>query len=268
MFQGKVETSPIPERVYEVCRVVAEHASQLSDVREKLEPSAMAGNTSYFGSILTAAKELQLVEQTEDDKLTYIGDKKVLRTMVSFRKYCNSVVFNDRNTMFYQTAACFITSNLEWLKYPSLTSEEVMDYLRGHTNISPVYPDILRGTRFWMSFLGFGFVSERPNMVFLPNMYLALKDFMEMAGFETKEEYTMSSFVQKLMPYCHVALEECSPSSPLNYCLSAALRTMHDNKEIQLQRYLDSQEVWQLYRQESHAVVSEVTHITILKEVQ
>ena len=268
MFQGRIETMPIPERVFELCKITAESPAPLADIREKLEPSQMTDSaTAYFGSILTAAKELKLIEQTEDDKLIYCGDRKMLQKISSFRRYCNSVVFQDQSTTFYQIAVRFLDSNLEWLRFSSLTSEDVMDDLRKNTAIEKVIQDDLRGIRFWMSFLGFGLIFEKGSIVFLPNMYTALKDFLSMAKLEKKHEYTMSEFCEALMPYAHVALHGVAESHTLNYAMSAALRMMNDAKEIELRRNPDSQEVWNLYPQEDHAFISEVTHIVLLKEV-
>lgn len=271
MFQGRIETMPIPERVFELCKITAENAASLDEIREKLEPAQLNdGSTAYFGSILTAAKELQLIEQTEDGKLKYIGEKLVIRTIVDFRKYCNSVVYNDQETIFYKVAVCFLDSNLEWLQYGSLTRERVMDDIRQKTDIETVYADILRGMRFWMSFLGFGMIHERINssITFLPNMYTALKDFLQMSELERKREYTLSEFIEKLTPHAHVALHDVATTHTLNFAMSAALRMMSDNKEIELRRNPDSREVWNLYRQDDHAFISEVTHIVILKEVR
>ncbi len=268
MFQGRIETMPIPERVYELCKIVKETSDKSDVIREKMEPSHMNTKTLYFPSILTAAVELGLVEINEDNMLTYIGEEKVLKSMEDFRKHCNSVAFQDQDTTFYKVAVCFLNSDLRWLKHDSLTSPEVLDDIRRNTDISPVYEDIPRGMRFWMSFLGFGLVHEIAKISFLPNMYIALKDFMQMADLEVKKEYAARELIEQLMPYANVALDGALQNQCLNYAMSAALRMLHDNKEIQILRNQDSQEVWNLYPMEDHDIVSEFTHITIKKEVK
>ncbi len=270
MFQGRIETMPIPERVYELCRIISDAPAPLKDIREKAEPSQINGSsTAYFGSILTAAKELQLVEETDDNILTYIGERQILRNIRSFRRYCNSVVYQDTQTPFYQIARCFLDSDLKWIQYGTLSSEDVMDDIRRNTSIQTVYQDQLRGMRFWVSFLGFGMIHEKgTSMVFLPNMYTALKDFLVMAKPEVKQEYTVSEFCDLLMPYAHVALHNAKETHQFNYAMSAALRMMHDNKEIQMKRIPDSGEIWNLYHQEDHVLISEISHIVVLKEVQ
>lgn len=270
MFRDRIETMPIPERVFELCRIINDTPDQSKVIREKIEPAHMNTITPYFPAILNAAIELGLVEESDDHLLSYCGDEKVLGSMGSFRKYCNSVVFQNQETVFYKVAACFLSADLRWLKYDSLTSQEVLTDIRKNTDISPVYEDILRGMRFWMSFLGFGLVHEIPKsgISFLPNMYVALKDFMQMAELEKDREYTARELTEQLMPYASVALDGALQKQSLNYAMSSALRMLHDKKEIWIHRNQDSQEVWNLYPMEGHDIVSEFTHITIKKEVK
>jgi hypothetical protein len=259
----------IPERVYELCRMTADRPASKAEMRDRMEPPQLnSSDTRYFGSVLTAAKELKLIEETDDGELLYVGDKSTIQNIDDFRRYCNSVLWQDKETAFYQIAVCMLASDLRWLKLGSLTSEAVLEDIRKHSNIEKLIAEDLRGIRFWMSFLGFGMVVEKTPIVFLPNMYVALRDFLYLTKPELKKEYTMSEFCKILEPYASVALYGVSESHQMNYAMSAALRMMQDTGEISLRRNQDSQEVWNLYRQEDHAVISEVTHVVVLKEVQ
>ena len=42
---------------------------------------------------------------------------------------------------------------------------------------------------------------------------------------------------------------------------------MHDNKEIELSRRLDSEKVWQLFPNPEHVFVSEISHVVVNKVV-
>ncbi len=268
MFRERIETSPIPERVFELCRIIRDTPDRSDVIREKLEPAHINTKTLYFASILNAAMELRLVEESDDHLLSYCGDEKTLGSMEFFRKYCNSVVFQNQETVFYKVAACFLNADLRWLKYDSLTSQEVFDDIRKNTDMTLVHKDMLLGMRFWMSFLGFGLIHEVTKISFLPNMYVALKDFMQMAELEKDREYTARELTEQLMPYASVALDGALQKQSLNYAMSSALRMLHDKKEIWIHRNQDSQEVWNLYPMEGHDIVSEFTHITIKKEVK
>ena len=268
MFLERIETMPIPERVFELCRITADGTAPLADIREKIEPAIInEGSQGYFGAVQKAAEELRLIRVTEQGLLEYCGDKKILKKIELFRRYCNSVLYTDMETPFYQMAACFLQSDLAWLRYSSLTSEDVMDDIRKKTTLSKVIADDLRGMRFWMSFLGFGYVFEKGSIVFLPNMYTALKDFLHFAKLEKDREYTMGEFCNIIKPYANVALHNIDKTHSFCYAISAALRMMHDEKEIELRRNADSEVIWNLYRQEDHMFISEVTHIVLRKEV-
>ena len=50
--------------------------------------------------------------------------------------------------------------------------------------------------------------------------------------------------------------------------MSNALRLLHDNKEIELKKHLDSERTWHLFPNEEHEFTSDVTHIIIKKAVK
>lgn len=269
MFHGEVTPYPIPERVFELCKIVADTPANIREIREKIEPSLLnVSDTAYFGHILTAAKELHLIDESSDQILSYIGDRQILRTIGAFRRYCNSVVYPDSNTQFYQITRFILDSNLDLIKLGNLTDQKVQDKMKRNTNIETVKAEQLRGIRFWLSFLGFGLIHGINTFTFLPNMYTALKDFLVMAKPKVKQEYTVAEFCDLIMPFAHVALHNAKEKHQFNYAMSAALRMMHDNKELQMKRIPDSSEIWNLYRQDDHVLISEISHIIVLKEVR
>ena len=109
-------------------------------------------------------------------------------------------------------------------------------------------------------FLGFGYVQEKPKIIFLPNMYIALKDFMRMCEFEVGKEYSVKDFVQAVSEKSRVAFEGAIEHKRFNMAVSNALRQLENNGEIELLRHLDSKEVWNLYKLETKNI-TEITHI-------
>ena len=61
MFEDRMKTSAIPERVYALCQAIKSRTMQESDLRELLEPSNLGGSTKYFGTVRDAAKQLGLI---------------------------------------------------------------------------------------------------------------------------------------------------------------------------------------------------------------
>lgn len=262
MFNDKLKTETIPERVYELCKLVSKGDIEDKEAKERMEPASLkVSDTSYYGSIReVCVEELKLIKK-EENKLLYIGDKSVIKNLGSFRKYCNSVVYKNENSYFFKIANCFLESDDEWFKYTTLTDTNIIRYVQDKTGISLVTGDMMRGMRFWMSFLGFGYIQEGKAMYFLPNMHVALQDFCEGSLLEKNKEYSVSEFISSIYERASVALINTMDSQNFNLAMSNALRQMHDNKEIELKRQLDSKEIWNMFRDESHEFTEEITHI-------
>jgi len=263
MFDNNIKTEPIPERVYELCKMVSKGDVEDKIVKERMEPKAInsTGSTSYYGSIReVCVQELKLITK-EGERLRFVGDKKILKDMDSFRQYCNSIVFKNKETNFYKIARCFLESDDKWLKYKTLTDLNIRREVQEKTHISLITEQMMLGMRFWISFLGFGFIQESGSMYYLPNMHIALQDFCEFTEFEKNKEYTVSEFISMISNSASVALENAKETMRFNLAMSNALRQMHDRKEIVLKKALDSKETWELYPDETHEFTDKITHI-------
>lgn len=269
MFDDNIRVESVPRRVFEFCRISSLGSSQLSEIKDKLIPSGInEKSTDYMPFICNAAIELNLISIDENKTVTFIGDKDDIKDLSSFRKYCNSLVWKNKNVRFYKIANCFLSSNVDWVKQPSFsTSMSIAREIR-----EKMAPDLdadlnrhILGERFWLSFLGFGYIDERKNgFVFLPNMYIALKDFIALCDFEKNKEMTIGNFLKEIERFCDV-FEDTNKPHEICCALSNALRQMNDLKEIKLIRNSDSEDIWNLYEMKSHEFKKEITHITILK---
>jgi hypothetical protein len=259
---NNIKTEPIPERVYELCKLVSQGDINEKDARQKLEPKSL-NSGSYFGSIReVCVEELNLIKK-DGDILSFNGDKKVLKNMDSFRLYCNSKVFLEDNNDFYKIVSCFMDANDNWLSYSTITDTKIRSEVKEKTKIQLVTEPMMLGTRFWMSFLGFGYVQEKDNsyIYFLPNMHTALQDFCTLAEFEKNHEYTVQEFCMKIWPFARVSLNDVHTTRTFNLAISNALRSMHDNKEIALKKNSDSKETWFLSTDPTHEFIDAITHI-------
>ena len=262
MFDNNIRVEPIPERVYELCKLVSKKSDKETAFRSVMEPNSInKTSTVYFGIIRDVAIELGIIEKNGEN-LEYIADKSIVKDLVSFRRFCNSIVWRKTDTYFYKICKCFLDSNDNWLKYSTLTNVNITTEVRDKTGIENLQNYML-GVRFWISFLGFGYIQENgSSMNFLPNMYMAIKDFIVLANLEKNKEYTLTEFLNLIMNICSVAIESEFSNKSMNLALSNALRQLHDNKEIILSHHLDSKEVWHLFNNNSHQFVSDVTHLT------
>ena len=77
MFEDRMKTSAIPERVYALCQAIKSRTMKESDLRELLEPSDLGGTTKYFGMVRDAARQLGLISVKEGDISLAIDSKYV-----------------------------------------------------------------------------------------------------------------------------------------------------------------------------------------------
>lgn len=267
MFQNGITPEAIPERVYQLCKMVALKESSIDNIYDCLEPSSINKDRSYFRIVKTAAIDLEILRESSDKTLEFIVDKKVVTSLDNFRQYCNSAIWKDRDSLFYKMVVAFLSSDESLLKYNSITEPSVIQYIQTECNDSNADIKKIRGIRFWLEFLGLGYVQEKSYIYFLPNMYIALKDFMQNINFEKKREYSVREFIDLIKTVSNVAFEKIGISKVLNFAFSNALRLMHDRKEIELKYNLDSAEVWDLYKSDVHKVGNKITHI-VYKEIK
>ena len=244
MFQDKLKPEATPERIFELCKIVASFDKSdcgkdmtTEKIREIIEPSFSAPTTAYFPTIKSAAIELGLLKET-DNTLGFVGERNTIKDFVHFRKYCNSVLFCDKSWEFYKLCKAFLALNDKWLSIGSITSDESVILLVEYSSYpaNDLRKTLIPASRFWLSFLGFGYIQESAKLVFLPNAYVAVKDFMSSAELEKGREYSIGEFFE-LMPQGFSVLHDKNDKSlEINFALSNALRQLHDSKEIELEK--------------------------------
>ena len=260
--KNNIMTEPIPERVFELCKIVSKGDIPDNVAKERMEPSGLNKSVTYYYPSIreVCVQELKLIEKN-NDILKYVGDKGILKSLDSFRKFCNSTVLKDSETAFYKIVQCFLESDDSWLKYKTLTDVNIRREVQEKTKIASVEERMMLGTRFWISFLGFGYIQEAQGMYFLPNMHIALQDYCEFAKIEKNKEYSIKEFIDEIYKYGSVALQRAVEKKEFNAAMSNALRQMHDRNEIVLKKNLDSKEKWKLFYDNTHEFTDEVTHI-------
>ncbi len=259
MLNSSIKTEAIPERVYELCKLVSLKDISEIETRNMMEPQGF-NKQYYFSAYRDVAAELDLVKK-EDDILKFIGEKKDIKSLDSFRKYCNRILYKDTGTRFYKILKAFVSSDADWVG-ENMTSPNIKKSVQNKSGLMNIDDKELQGIRFWLSFLGFGYIQESGNtMVYLPNMYIALKDFCEFSVLEKNKLYLVSDFFSSINDMAHIAIEDIKDDKCLNLALSNALRLMHDKGEIELQRASDTKEIWYLYKDKSHSIESEFSHI-------
>lgn len=93
-------------------------------------------------------------------------------------------------------------------------------------------------------------------------MCVAMRDFIALSSIERNKEYTIREFFNIISEVGKICITTCMKDLKLSAAISNALRTLHDSKEIELERLLDSKEVWSMIKSDVH-MYTDITHIIV-----
>lgn len=258
MFEDRMKTPAIPERVFALCSLLRNRDRLDAEVKELLEPAHLGGNTRYYGIVKTAAIQLGLVSVRENI-ISLAVDKSEIESIDSMRRYIIKNISKLKNSLFYEVTGKYYELGDNIYKFKSVSDKEMIEWMT-MTLEKSVYEDDMRAWRFWASFLGLGHLH---NMLILPNAYSYILDVINILQLEKNKEYSFESFMQMAMPYFDIILKDLKDDKKLNMAFSSGLRALHDNEKVKLKHKLDRGDMWFLYPSEVHSIKSTITHITI-----
>ncbi len=259
MFRDKMVTPATPERVFTLCKIVEKDARPVSDVREKMEPSALSGDSQvYFPDYRTAAEELGLIANS-DQMLSLAVEREHISSISAMRQYINTKLREFPDGQFYKVTQAYFS-----LDAAVLSGDKSLANLGPQmTQLTGMQVDAMamRAWRFWITFLGFGYLHD---MFFIPNANIFIYDILQHLKLEKGMTYSFSDFIDLISPYAQIIIGSDTSNHHINYGLSNALRTLHDSSVIRLEHILDSSDIWNLYPLKAHPLSGTVTNITIL----
>ena len=259
MFKDKMVTPATPERVYTLCKIVEKEARAVSDVREKMEPAALSGDSQvYFPDYRAAAEELGLIVNS-DQMLSLAVDSKHIASIDAMRQYINTKLQQFPNGQFYKVTQAYFN-----LGAAVLSGDQSLANLGPQmTELTGMQVDAMamRAWRFWVSFLGFGYLQD---MFFIPNANIFMSDILRFLNPSKGTMYSFSKFIELISPYAQMIIGTDASNHQINYGLSNALRTLHDSGTIKLEHILDSSDIWNLHPLKAHPISGTVTNVTIL----
>lgn len=259
MFTKNMYTEAIPERIFALCKLVEKGSISKLEAKEKMEPHFLNSTNNYFQVYLTTARELGLIAEL-DGNLSLIADKEKIKNMNMFRRYVISKLETFKDGYFYKVTEEYSKNGLNLCKeYVNIA--ESASYFSKAINEKVVEND-LRAWRFWASFLGFGYLH---NMNMIPNADIFLWEIIKLKKIEMKKLYPIRSFIDELRPYCNILINPESKSKELNIAVSNGLRTLHDQRKIEMHNIPDSKDMWTMIQIDTHAISRIVTHIEILE---
>ncbi|MFI3212847.1 MAG: hypothetical protein R3Y24_05845 [Eubacteriales bacterium] len=262
MFGNKMQTSAIPERVFALCREVMSKPMDENVLKTLLEPQNLGGKTPYFGIVRTAAEQLQLIN-IKESRISLAVNKDDVKNIDSMRQYINMHLETVSESLFYKVTQGYMDMGTEVLDHNSVSK---MSDVIGRNIGGKVNEDDMRAWRFWMSFLGFGYMHDSQAGaagILLPNTSMFIKDIIEGLKLKRKSEYRIDEFIGLIMPYAKIILNNSIETKSLNYTTSNAIRMLNDLSVIKAEHRLDAQEIWSMHPCEGHDLENTVTHITI-----
>ena len=259
MFQNKMVTTAIPERVYALCKIVEKKAMASSEVKDRMEPSYLNQKSSYYNDYRNAAEELQLITNT-DNILSLGVDPSVLKSMDTMRFYINGQLNKFREGQFYKVTKAYYDMG-ESILHGEQNVANMALVMTMKTGIQ-VDSMAMRAWRFWAAYLGFGYLQD---MFIIPNADTFLQDIITRAGFDKNKRYSIASFLEKIRPHADIIIDPSSGSKTFNFGVSNGLRTLQDAGFIKMEHIMDEKDTWNLYHINELSANETVTNITVLK---
>lgn len=259
MFQNKMVTPAIPERVFALCKIVEKGAITSSEVKEKMEPSYLNQKTSYYSDYRTAAEELQLITST-DNVLTLGVDSSVVKNMDTMRLYINGQLNQFREGQFYKVTKAYYDMG-ESILHGEQNVANMASVMTSKAGIS-VDSMEMRAWRFWAAYLGFGYLQE---MFVIPNADVFLLDIIKISKFEKNKRYSIVEFLEKLRPHADIIIDPTDGSKTFSFGVSNGLRTLQDAGQIRLEHIMDQEDTWNLYHIDALSANESVTNVTVLR---
>lgn len=252
-------TPAIPERVYALCKIVEKRPISQAELKEKMEPDFLNQSSSYFSDYKNAAEELKLIS-ISDNMVTLAVEPSVIKTTARMRQYINGMLEEFHSGQFYQVTKAYFELN--------------SGILAGEKNVASLAPMLsqkinrpvdamaMRAWRFWVSYLGFGYMQD---MFMIPNTDVFLQDVIANAGLEKGRRYSFGEFISRILPFSKIIIDSNPTNKQLCYGVSNGLRALHDAGIIKLEHILDQEDIWNLYPLKAHVMSGTVTNITICK---
>lgn len=259
MFREKMKTPAIPERVYTLCKIVEKKPLTVQELKNKMELDYLQQSTSYFADYREAAEELGLISVT-DQNVELAASPSAVRSMADMRRYVNGRLEEFADGQFYRVTKAYYARGA--------------NVLHGEQNVANLAPSLeeevgrpldakaMRAWRFWIVYLGFGYLH---GMFLVPNADVFLHDLMDGTDFEKHHTYSFGEFIEKILPRAGIVIDADPSNRQLSYGVSNGLRTLHDAGVIRMEHILDQQDIWSLYPLKAHDVETTVTNVTILE---
>jgi hypothetical protein len=249
---------PTPERVFAVSNLAAELNSSRAEIIKYTLLSNIFGNKheDIVKQCINAAIELGVLEEKEGT-IKLKANSKILNNYIGFRRFAAAAALSNNDTTFFKLTEWYLAQNEEIFKLRKWATAAATAVSRGISNITE--NDFL-GWRFWVSFLGLGYLH---NQVIIPNMYTRLLDTIELSKVKGNTQFTAKEFISWLHANCPETKKSCTIFS-LNLGVSNGLRALHEQGKLEIIAQRDADRTG-LYKIEGYHF-NDFSHIIIKGE--
>ncbi|MGN1277263.1 MAG: hypothetical protein ACI4UK_09775 [Floccifex sp.] len=259
MKNSSSDTISVPKRVYTLYKKVLDtNGISRNDLRDFIEPNYSNQESKIAAPLINATTELGLIYESDS---FYYPISKNIHNMDDMRMYINVNIDQLSSGAFYAITSSVFTLNkklfLNYNTYTDITTD-VSSMIDGDKYISK---DGLHAWRFWVSFLGFGYMQES---FFLPNAAVFLEDLIRNSNITKNKSYIFKDFVDHLSPAISIICSEKEYNERiLNFGLSSALFTLKANRKIDFYEIMDN-DIWHLCEIDKALGDNVFTNITVL----
>ena len=201
MFKNSMVVGALPERVFQIGKYLSKKTVSRLDLNNYFTLSEEDKSGSYLLDSLTAARELGILNENGEN-LSLAVNPSIFKTKKDFRRYCNSIVFKDSSSLFYNVSKIMInlyeTQKGREISRESFSSGIFANYIENIYSFTNIEMG-MRAWRFWASFLGLGIISyANQKFCFMPNMAINLQDAIINSEIPDGE-YTISDFLAAII---------------------------------------------------------------------
>lgn len=256
-FSKKIQKEVTPKRLYSLLKLVEYKTVTKEKLENLIRPDGLSeGGNIPFSATYNFAERANLIKAIDGggivlDKISF----EDLKDWKSYRMFMAKLLFSNEDSNFLKLTRWYFGQGKDVFNYSS--SGDIQKYLTSELEI--LAEDDVLGWRFWVAFFGLGVLSAR---IILPNPYQRIKDVIEEdESLDREKEIPVSKFIDFIMINCN-ELKGCVEGNNINFGLSNGLRTLHDQKHIELIMTSDSSDVWHLYNME-HEINENITGVKI-----
>lgn len=247
---------PTPERVYSICRIVADKSSSNSELQKASSLYQDASQTlSEVSASIRVAEELGII-LNKDGIYSLVIPAEKLSTYISFRRYVSDRVFKQKDTTFFKVTEWYLSNNEKIVEFDSWEDKAAAAVQDG---IDGVKENDMLGWRFWASFLGEGYLHAQ---LLIPNMKVRLQDVLA-TQYSKSFKYDKEISAKEFLTWLQASVSEVVllTDAPLVLGVSNGLRSLSECGLISLRAQMDAQR-YRLYAIEGEAF-NDFSHVTV-----